>query len=115
MQFDVKIRNVIENGKPLKALASVTVDGSFTIHNVRVNLNISFSSPPIIHHNYEYFYPPSIDLDYEGNRRLFCLQKKFSRNFSKTPPKNALPFQTSEGVNSEPRKCKPFTCTLTTE
>ena len=36
MQFDVKIRNVIENGKPLKALASVTVDGSFTIHNVRV-------------------------------------------------------------------------------
>ena len=36
MQFDVKIRKVIENGKPLKALASVTVDGSFTIHNVRV-------------------------------------------------------------------------------
>ena len=33
MQFDVKIRKVIENGKPLKALASVTVDGSFTIHN----------------------------------------------------------------------------------
>lgn len=29
MQFDVKIRKVIENGKPLKALASVTVDGSF--------------------------------------------------------------------------------------
>ena len=26
MQFDVKIRKVIENGKPLKALASVTVD-----------------------------------------------------------------------------------------
>ena len=24
MQFDVKIRKVIENGKPLKALASVT-------------------------------------------------------------------------------------------
>ena len=36
MQFDVKIRKDIENGKPLKALASVTVDGSFTIHNVRV-------------------------------------------------------------------------------
>ena len=36
MQFDVKIRKVIENGKPLKALASVPVDGSFTIHNVRV-------------------------------------------------------------------------------
>ena len=29
------------------------------------------------------------------------LAKKFSRNFEKTPPKNALPFQTSEGVNSE--------------
>ena len=25
MQFDVKIRKVIENGKPLKAVASVTV------------------------------------------------------------------------------------------
>lgn len=32
-----------------------------------------------------------------------------------TLPKNALPFQTSEGVNSEPRKRKPFTCTLKTE
>mgnify|MGYP002680615790 FL=1 len=30
------------------------------------------------------------------------LAKKFSRNFEKTPPKNALPFQTSEGVNSNP-------------
>ena len=36
MQFDVKIRKVIENGKPLKAVASVTVDGAFVIHNVRV-------------------------------------------------------------------------------
>ena len=36
MQFDVKIRKVIENGKPLKAVASVTVDGAFIIHNVRV-------------------------------------------------------------------------------
>ena len=41
--------------------------------------------------------------------------KKYLRNFEKTPPKNALPFQTSEGVNSEPRKRKPFTCTLKTE
>ena len=32
MQFDVKIRKVIENGKPLKAVASVTVDGAFVIH-----------------------------------------------------------------------------------
>ena len=36
MQFDVKIRKVIENGKPMKAVASVTVDGAFVIHNVRV-------------------------------------------------------------------------------
>lgn len=36
MQFDVKIRKVIENGKPLKAVASVIVDGAFVIHNVRV-------------------------------------------------------------------------------
>ena len=36
------------------------------------------------------------------------LAKKFSRNFEKTPPKNALPFQTSEGVNSEPRKGQPI-------
>ena len=36
MQFDVKIRKVIENGKPLKAVASVTMDGAFVIHNVRV-------------------------------------------------------------------------------
>ena len=28
MQFDVKIRKVIENGKPMKAVASVTVDGA---------------------------------------------------------------------------------------
>lgn len=45
----------------------------------------------------------------------FFAFKKFLRNFEKTPPKNALPFQTSEGVNSEPRKRKPFTCTLKTE
>lgn len=46
---------------------------------------------------------------------FFCVQKKYLRNFEKTPPKDALPFQTSEGVNSEPRKRKPFTCTLKTE
>lgn len=50
MQFDVKIRKVIENGKPLKALASVTVDGSFTIHNVRVikTENAQFVAMPYI-------------------------------------------------------------------
>ena len=36
MQFDVKIRKVIENGKPLKALASVTVDGSFSVPTPKV-------------------------------------------------------------------------------
>jgi hypothetical protein len=46
---------------------------------------------------------------------FFVSKKIFSRNFEKTPPKNALPFQTSEGVNSEPRKREPFTCILTTE
>jgi len=46
---------------------------------------------------------------------FFYFQKIFQEIFEKTPPKNALPFQTSEGVNSEPRKRKPFTCTLTTE
>ena len=47
MQFDVKIRKVIENGKPLKAVASVTVDGAFVIHNVRVieteNATVSYT------------------------------------------------------------------------
>lgn len=36
MTFNVKIHNVIENGKPLKAVASVTMDGMFAVHNVRV-------------------------------------------------------------------------------
>ena len=36
MTFSVKFHNVIENGKPLKAVASVTMDGMFAVHNVRV-------------------------------------------------------------------------------
>ena len=68
----------------------------------------------IIHHKYENFYPPSIDLKFKIGG-FFLRSKKYLRNFEKTPPKNALPFQTSEGVNSEPRKRKPFTCTLKTE
>ena len=36
MTFSVKIHNVIENGKPLKAVASVTMAGMFAVHNVRV-------------------------------------------------------------------------------
>ena len=55
-----------------------------------------------MHQIYEYFYPPSIDLNYEKNRRFFCLQKIFQEIFLKHPQKNALPFQTSEGVNSNP-------------
>ena len=45
----------------------------------------------------------------------FFALKNNLRNFEKTPQKNALTFQTSEGVNSEPRKRKPCTCTLKTE
>ncbi len=36
MEFTVKIRKVIENGKPLKATCSVTMDDQFTIHGVKV-------------------------------------------------------------------------------
>ena len=47
---------------------------------------------------------------------FFYFQKNFQEILKKHPPKkNALPFQTSEGVNSEPQKREPFTCTLTTE
>ena len=34
---------------------------------------------------------------------FFAFKKNFSKNSEKTPPKNALPVQTSEGVNSEPQ------------
>ena len=46
---------------------------------------------------------------------FFVCKKFFQEILKKHPPKNALPFQTSEGVNCEPRTRKPFTCTLTTE
>lgn len=36
MKFEVKVRKVIDNDKPLKAVCSVTMDGMFTVHNVRV-------------------------------------------------------------------------------
>lgn len=36
MTFNVRIHNVIENGKPLKAVASVTMDGMYAVHNIRV-------------------------------------------------------------------------------
>ena len=36
MKFTVKIRNVFDNDKPMKAVASVTVDDSIAIHNVKV-------------------------------------------------------------------------------
>lgn len=36
MEFNVKIRKIIENGKPLKATCSVTMDNMFTVHGVKV-------------------------------------------------------------------------------
>ena len=36
MKFEVKIHKLIENGKPLKASASVVIDGQYVVHNVRV-------------------------------------------------------------------------------
>ena len=36
MQLKVKIRKVFNNDKSVKAIATVIVDGSFVIHNVRV-------------------------------------------------------------------------------
>lgn len=42
----------------------------------------------------------------------FLFTKNFFKKFWKNTPKNALPVQTSEGVNSEPRKWKPFICIL---
>ena len=36
MQFEVKVRKLIYNDKPLKAVCSVTMDGMFAVHNVRV-------------------------------------------------------------------------------
>ena len=36
MKYSVKVRKVIENGKPLKATCSVTMDEQFTVHGVKV-------------------------------------------------------------------------------
>lgn len=36
MQFEVKVRKLVDNDKPLKAVCSVTMDGMFAVHNVRV-------------------------------------------------------------------------------
>ena len=36
MEFNVKVRKIIENGKPLKATCSVTLDDMFTVHGVKV-------------------------------------------------------------------------------
>ena len=36
MEFNVNIRKIIENGKPLKATCSVTMDNMFTVHGVKV-------------------------------------------------------------------------------
>ena len=36
MNFNVKVRKIINNDKPLKAICSVTMDDSFTVHDVKV-------------------------------------------------------------------------------
>ena len=36
MKFNVKIRKLIDNEKPLKATCSVTLDDKFVIHGVKV-------------------------------------------------------------------------------
>jgi stage V sporulation protein G len=36
MNFNVKVRKIIENDSPLKAVCSVTLDSMFCVHNVRV-------------------------------------------------------------------------------
>ena len=36
MKYSVKVRKVIETGKPLKAACSVTMDDQFTVHGVKV-------------------------------------------------------------------------------
>lgn len=36
MKFTVKIRNVFDNDKAMKAVASVTIDNAFAIHDVKV-------------------------------------------------------------------------------
>ena len=36
MNFNVKVRNIIENGSPLKAVCSVTLDDMYCVHGVKV-------------------------------------------------------------------------------
>ena len=36
MNFKVKVRKLINNGRPMKAVCSVTVDGNLAIHNVKL-------------------------------------------------------------------------------
>lgn len=36
MTFEVKVRRLFNDDKPLKAYCSVTMDGKFAVHNVRV-------------------------------------------------------------------------------
>jgi len=87
----------------------VTTNSFWTIHKIQICLFLLYTKNM---NNSTRRLLTSISRKIGG---FFCLQKIFLRNFEKTPPKNALPFQTSEGVDSELRKRKPFTCTLTTE
>ncbi len=36
MEFNVTVRRIVDNDKPVKAYCSVTIDGQFTVHGVRV-------------------------------------------------------------------------------
>ena len=36
MNFGVKVRNIIENNTPLKAVCSVTLDDMFCVHGIKV-------------------------------------------------------------------------------
>ena len=36
MKFDVNIRTVFDDGRPVKAIASVTMDNAFVVHDVRL-------------------------------------------------------------------------------
>ena len=35
MKYSVKVRKVVENGKPLKATCSVTIDEQFNVHGIK--------------------------------------------------------------------------------
>ena len=36
MKYEVKIKRLPDTGKPMKATASVTLDGKYAVHNIRI-------------------------------------------------------------------------------